>query len=282
MAGSTIRLHCRHIQQHGSPQSTAQILGRRPRRKSYSSTDLKVFIKILWTFPRLTRFQMRRYMYMATKKVFSDSTVKRMLLAVLYSYKKVNVRALESDAILVALYWRYVITIRVNHLKFVDEVHISSQNGRSMYGYSLIGNRCTVQDYFVRRHRHTVVGIVSIRGMVCHAIKPGAMNKMDYRLFILQIAIYHLVPGDYLVTDNATIHKDSIYQRILAFCGISVLFLPPYCPHFNPIELVWRGMKAMMKNMPLSVEDPVAAANIALEYYYNRDLTALFAQCGYH
>ena len=63
---------------------------------------------------------------------------------------------------------------------------------------------------------------------------------MDYRKFILLEALYVSQPGDYLITHNATIHKDQIDINILTFVGVTVWFLPPYCPQYNPIELIWR------------------------------------------
>ena len=110
----------------------------------------------------------------------------------------------------------------------------------------------------------------------------GSINGLDYRLFILFDALSVLKPGDKLISDNASVHKDNIYIEILALLGVTVYWLPPYRADLNPIELVWRGMKKKMRSIhELTSLDPVAAAELSLECYYNKDLSGLYAACGY-
>ena len=42
-----------------------------------------------------------------------------------------------------------------------------------------------------------------------------------------------------LILDNAKIHKTEEVKETLIGTGFKVLFLPPYTPQFNPIELVF-------------------------------------------
>jgi transposase len=49
-----------------------------------------------------------------------------------------------------------------------------------------------------------------------------------------------------LVLDNATVHRSRLVQakrREWKKKGLRLLFLPPYCPHLNLIEGVWRMVK---------------------------------------
>lgn len=49
-----------------------------------------------------------------------------------------------------------------------------------------------------------------------------------------------------LVLDNARIHRNAAVKdkrREWKDKGLRLLFLPPYCPHLNPIERLWRQMK---------------------------------------
>lgn len=46
------------------------------------------------------------------------------------------------------------------------------------------------------------------------------------------------------ILDNASIHTDSIAQEFFANRKFMALTLPPYTPQFNPIELVFRMIKA--------------------------------------
>ena len=49
-----------------------------------------------------------------------------------------------------------------------------------------------------------------------------------------------------LVLDNATVHRSKLVQakrKEWKQKGLRLLFLPPYCPHLNKIEMLWRQVK---------------------------------------
>ena len=49
-----------------------------------------------------------------------------------------------------------------------------------------------------------------------------------------------------LVLDNASVHRSKLVQAKRRACkqnGLRLLFLPPYCPHLNLIETLWRQTK---------------------------------------
>jgi transposase len=49
-----------------------------------------------------------------------------------------------------------------------------------------------------------------------------------------------------LVLDNATVHRSKAVQakrKEWKQKGLRLLFLPPYCPHLNKIEILWRQVK---------------------------------------
>jgi transposase len=49
-----------------------------------------------------------------------------------------------------------------------------------------------------------------------------------------------------LVLDNASIHRAKVVREKQAEWkrqGLRLLFLPPYCPHLNCIEILWRTIK---------------------------------------
>ena len=49
-----------------------------------------------------------------------------------------------------------------------------------------------------------------------------------------------------LVLDNATVHRSKLVQdkrKEWKQKGLRLLFLPPYCPHLNLIEILWRQAK---------------------------------------
>ena len=47
--------------------------------------------------------------------------------------------------------------------------------------------------------------------------------------------------------DNASFHKSQNSQRLIEQVGCKVLFLPPYSPDLNPIEIFWANFKKMIQ-----------------------------------
>jgi putative transposase len=46
-----------------------------------------------------------------------------------------------------------------------------------------------------------------------------------------------------VILDNAKIHKSGAANSTANRLGISMVYLPPYSPHLNPIEQVWKSIK---------------------------------------
>ena len=50
-----------------------------------------------------------------------------------------------------------------------------------------------------------------------------------------------------LVMDNAKIHHDKEMINVIERIGCKVLFLPPYSPDYNPIEIAFSTLKKWIK-----------------------------------
>ena len=65
-----------------------------------------------------------------------------------------------------------------------------------------------------------------------------------------------LPDGSCVLMDNARIH---VSGKVKDFCagypGIHVVYLPPYTPEYNPIELVWSQLKNELRNIGLRKTD---------------------------
>ena len=54
-----------------------------------------------------------------------------------------------------------------------------------------------------------------------------------------------LQAGSVLVLDNARFHHGGHIASLVEEAGCSLLYLPPYSPDFNPIELLWSWLKLL-------------------------------------
>ena len=50
-----------------------------------------------------------------------------------------------------------------------------------------------------------------------------------------------------LILDNYSVHKSAFIKKIALHLNITLIYLPPYSPHLNPIEQIWRQMKREIK-----------------------------------
>ncbi|WP_187345405.1 transposase, partial [Cystobacter ferrugineus] len=64
--------------------------------------------------------------------------------------------------------------------------------------------------------------------------------------------------------------------------GAHVLFLPPYSPDLNPIELLWNKLKELLKSMEArtlqALDDAIARA---MDLITCEDIDGWFRHCGY-
>ena len=58
-----------------------------------------------------------------------------------------------------------------------------------------------------------------------------------------------------LILDNYSSHKSAFIKKIANILNIVLIFLPPYSPHLNPIEQIWRMMKRVIRAKDLISKD---------------------------
>jgi transposase len=56
-----------------------------------------------------------------------------------------------------------------------------------------------------------------------------------------------LEKGDIVIMDNLAAHKSPIAEKAIRDRGAWVLFLPPYSPDLNPIEMAFAKLKAHLR-----------------------------------
>ena len=69
----------------------------------------------------------------------------------------------------------------------------------------------------------------------------------SFRTYVVQVLAPELKQGDIVIMDNLPSHKVSGNREIIEAKGATLLYLPPYSPDFNPIELTFSKHKALMR-----------------------------------
>lgn len=58
-----------------------------------------------------------------------------------------------------------------------------------------------------------------------------------------------------LILDNYSVHKSAFIKKIALYLNIELIYLPPYSPHLNPIEQIWRQIKIEIKHYYLESKE---------------------------
>jgi transposase len=76
----------------------------------------------------------------------------------------------------------------------------------------------------------------------------GAINGARFLAYVEQGLAPTLRPGDVVVMDNLKAHKVNGVREAIAARGARLLYLPPYSPDLNPIELAFAKFKALLRS----------------------------------
>lgn len=85
-------------------------------------------------------------------------------------------------------------------------------------------------------------------GLVAPLVLDGAINGAAFLAYTEQFLVPLLEPGDVVVLDNLSSHKISGVREAIEAAGARLLYLPPYSPDLNPIELASSKLKRMLRD----------------------------------
>ena len=75
----------------------------------------------------------------------------------------------------------------------------------------------------------------------------GPMDGDAFLAYVAHVLVPELTPGDIVVMDNLPPHKIAGVRDANKAAGASLLYLPPYSPDFNPIEMTFSKLKAVLR-----------------------------------
>jgi transposase len=170
------------------------------------------------------------------------------------------------------------------HLVFLDESGVNTGMTR-LYGRGTRAQRVREAVPDTRFHRTTILSSVRLDGTTVPMVFEGSLNGDIFRAYVEHFLAPSLRPGDIVVMDNLSSHKVKGIAGAIEAVGASVLFLPPYSPDLNPIELMWSKIKAILRKLKIReknlLDDAVALAFDAVSLtdiagWFNHDGYALY------
>lgn len=128
----------------------------------------------------------------------------------------------------------------------------------------------------------TLIACLSLAGMGEARSLEGALNRESFHAYVEQALVPSLRPGQIVVLDNLAVHKSTRALQAITAAGCAVVFLPPYSPDLNPIELAFAKLKQHLRSAQArTFATVVAATGPALDAITPADAAAFFAHCGY-
>ncbi len=80
-------------------------------------------------------------------------------------------------------------------------------------------------------------------GMSAPWLIDGPMDRPVFVTYIKTQLAPTMQKGDVVVMNSLPTHKLAAVERAIKECGAWLLFLPPYSPDLNPIELAFRNSR---------------------------------------
>jgi transposase len=164
---------------------------------------------------------------------------------------------------------------------FIDETGATTKMAR-LRGRSPRGERCRAS--IPHGHWKTTTFTAGLRrsGLMAPMVLDGPMDGTAFLAYVRQVLVRELAPGDVVIMDNLPAHKVGGVRQAIEAAGARLLYLPPYSPDFNPIEMAFSKLKALLRKAAArTVDDLWQVIADALDAFTPAECTNYFAAAGY-
>jgi len=171
--------------------------------------------------------------------------------------------------------------VDARRLIFIDETWAKTNMTR-LRGRSLRGERLIDRSPHGHWKTSTLIAALGIEGVRCSTLVDGAVNTDVFEAFVEQVLVPALRPGDVVVLDNLSSHKRARVRELIEATGAELVFLPPYSPDLNPIEMIFSKIKQRLRSLACrTVEKLWSSMQWVLNQVTASDAANCFKHCGY-
>ncbi|MBK1664488.1 IS630 family transposase [Rhodospirillum rubrum] len=175
------------------------------------------------------------------------------------SFKKTLV-AIEQDRPDVArrrAQWaKYQGRIDPERLVFIDETWTKT-NMAPLRGWAPRGQRLEGKAPFGHWNTSTFIAALRHDSIEAPWLINGPINGERFRVYVEDVLVPTLKPGDIVVMDNLGSHKSKAVRQAIRSAGAKLFFLPKYSPDFNPIEQFFSKLKHRLREAATRTCDEV-------------------------
>lgn len=178
-------------------------------------------------------------------------------------------------------YWQLLKGIAPEELIFLDESGINLSFIRKC-ARALSGNRAYGERPNRRGKNVSVIGAVSLKGLLVQWSSLGAVDGLTFDAFVARKLVPHLSLGAVVIMDNCSIHKSVEVEALIQSAGAQLIYLPPYSPDFSPIENCWSKVKSILRRVRArTYGDLLKALSDAFAEVTKQDWISWFTHCCY-
>ena len=220
-----------------------------------------------------------------THGVEADKSMLSRFFAAEGSASKKTVRASEQDRPDVAERrdaWRSVQKGLDGRLIFLDETWTTTAMTRR-YAWADVGARAFGHAPNGHWKTTTFLAGLTCEGLIAPFVLEGPINAECFLAYVAQILVPVLRQGDTVILDNLSSHKNKEAERLIADAGACLLFLPPYSPDLNPIEMAFAKFKELLRQAQARTVDALwDFIGHTLNLFTPEECTNYVRHCGYN
>lgn len=178
--------------------------------------------------------------------------------------------------------WHRIVThLAADRFVFLDECGVNLTLARR-YGRAPHDERCLGTAPRNYPTNLTLIASCTVHGIGPSMVLDGAANGEAFRVYVEQILVPGLQPGQIVVMDNLNVHKNPTIRAAIRQAGCHLLYLPSYSPDFNPIEMAFSKIKAHLRRIGVPTQEALEAAiGEAIDLITPHDALGYFRHCSF-
>lgn len=176
------------------------------------------------------------------------------------------------------------------NIVFLDEVSFDNRGMLRKRGYALRGQKVAIRGEFQRKPRVSLLAFIGANGIIDYYDTEGTFDRAEF-VRCCQDFAYSRRSGvrpypssnSVWILDGAAIHRHPEIVHYLRSIGIVLIFLPAYCPFFNPIEFLFGYVKKAFQRHYVESSDRDLKPFIVDTFrrFENFNMTRVFEHCGW-
>lgn len=260
--------------------------------RKFSAERRRWLVDLYIRKPILHRNEASRCFFAKFGQKISTATISTILHEADMTWQKLERRAMQISEADILRFTEEMLLIPwlPQMLVFLDEVGFDNTDMVRKNGYGLKGKRLLYRGEFCRKARSSLLCFLGCNGILDTFLTEGTFTRLKFVECAKEFATgvnskVQQYPGSnsIWIMDGARIHCDEDLVTYFRSLGIIIIFLPAYCPFYNPIELVFGWLK--QKFRLVYNENTNADLNLVIgevmNQFTNASMANIFHKCGY-